>query len=167
MRYLVMLVGVAFLAGTVALNAAKKSADFSGTLVLNTEKSELGDQSSGRRGGMPAAKLVVTQKDNNLTVESFRKDQDGNEVSMSSTYTLDGIECKNGDENRKSVSTAVWSADGMLLTITSDITMSRNGQDFTMKMVEKWSLGDGMLTVDGTRTTQRGERTTKAVYNKS
>ena len=167
MRYLVMLAGVVFLAGTVALNAAKKSTDFSGTWVLNTEKSELGDQSSGRRGGMPAAKLVVTQKGNDLSVESFRKDQDGNEISMTSKYTLDGKECRNGDENRKSVSTAAWSADGMLLTISSDVTMSRNGQEFTSKVVEKWSLGDGMLTVDGTRTSQRGERTTKAVYNKS
>ena len=127
----------------------------------------MGDQSSGRRGGMLATKLVVTQKGNDLSVETFRQNRDGDEVSTTSKYTLDGKECKNGEDSRQSVSTASWSEDGKILTISSEITISRNGQEFNLKMVEKWSMADGTLIIEGTRTSQRGERITKAVYNKS
>ncbi|HLA39280.1 MAG TPA: hypothetical protein VJ417_04745 [Candidatus Glassbacteria bacterium] len=167
MRYLVLLAGLVFLFSVSALDAQKSKTDFSGKWALNTEKSDLGDMSSGRRGGLPSSKLNVEQKDNMLMVESFRTNQDGVEESMKSTYSLDGKECKNEGTNRSSVSTATWSEDGKLLTIISSVTMSRSGQEFSMKVNEVWSLAEGALSIKATRTTQRGERTTTAVYNKS
>ncbi|HUU26960.1 MAG TPA: hypothetical protein VM123_04040 [archaeon] len=167
MRYLVLLTSAIFLFSASLLNAQKSPINFSGKWTLNAEKSDPGESSGRRRGGMPASKMNVEQKDNKLTVEDFRTNRDGEEVSTVSTYTLDGKECKNESSNRTSVSTASWSEDKKSLTISSAIAISRGGQEFNMKSTEIWSLTEGILTIKATRSSQMGERTTTAVYNKS
>jgi hypothetical protein len=167
MRYLVILAGVVFLFSASVVNAQKGKVNFSGKWALNVEKSDLGETSGGRRGGMPASKMNVEQKGNKLTVEAFRKNQEGAEDSTVLNYTLDGKECKNEGNNRVSVSVVNLTDNGKTLTIASDVTVSRGGQEFTFKSTEIWSLAEGILTVKTTRTTQRGERVTTAVYNKS
>lgn len=167
MRYLVLLTSVVFLLSASVVNAQKGKVNFSGKWALNVEKSDLGETSGGRRGGMPASKMNVEQKGNKLMVEAVRKNREGVDESTVSNYTLDGKECKNEGNNLVSVSTANWSDEGKTLTIASDVTVSRGGQEFTFKSTEIWSLAEGILTVKTTRVTQRGERVTTAVYNKS
>ena len=47
-------------------------------------------------------------------------------------------------------------------------TGERNGQSFTFSSIETWTLGDGgkSLTVTAVRSSQQGEVTTKAAYDK-
>jgi hypothetical protein len=167
MRYLVLLISGVILLSADVLSAQKSAVDFTGQWVLNEDKSDLGGGSGGRRRGMSASKMVVEQKEGKLVVEAFRTNRDGEEVSTASTYTLDGKECKNESENRTSVSVAKWSEDGKALTISSKMTFSRSGQEFTMESVEIWSLAEKTLTIETTRTSSRGERKSKAVYEKS
>ena len=165
MRYLVFLFSGFLLLSVIVLNAKEGKVNFSGEWILNSDESDLGD--GGRRRGMMASKMVVEQKGEKLVVESFRTNRDGEEVSTELTYTLDGKECKNEDDFRKTVSVAEWSEDGDILTITSKINISRGGNEFTMESIEKWSMDKKKLIIDSTISTSRGERTRKAVYYKS
>lgn len=167
MRYPLLFIGVALLLSIGVVSAKESSVNFSGEWVLNADKSDLGTSSGGRRRGMAASKMVVEHEDNKLVVEAFRTNRDGEEVSMVTTYTLDGKECKNESEYRKMVSVAEWSEEGKMLTISSTITMSRGDREFTMESIEKWSLEQETLGIDRTISTSRGERTSKVVYNKS
>ena len=166
MRYPVLFICVALLLSVCVLSAKEGSVNFSGEWVLNADKSDLGTSSGGRRRSMAASKMVVEQEDNKLVVEAFRTNRDGEEVSMVTTYTLDGKECKNESDNRTMVSVAQWSEEGKMLTISSTITMSRGDREFTMESTEKWSLDQEALAIDRTVSTSRGERTSKAVYDK-
>ena len=141
--------------------------NFAGEWNLDRDKSELGGSGGGRGGGMMAGKMVVTQEANKLVVESTRTNRNGDEMTISATYTLDGKECENNANNRTSKSTAVWSKDGKSLEINTTTTFSRNGQDFTMTEKNIWSLDSGNLVIDATRTSQRGDRTSKLVYTKT
>ena len=83
--------------------------------------------------------------------------------------SLDGKEIKEGDENRTTVSTAKWSADGTSLVIHSKRTFNRDGQSFESTSDETWILGkDGKtLTIQSKFTSQRGETSMKLVYNQA
>ncbi|MBW7998389.1 MAG: hypothetical protein FVQ81_17815 [Candidatus Glassbacteria bacterium] len=164
MRYLYLCIALVLLICSGVLADEKNSVDFSGEWTLDTAKSEMGE--SGRRSFL-ATKMVIKQDGDKLEVESFRRNRDGQEVSIESTYTLDGEECKNESENRSSVSTAEWSADGKTLTITSKTNFSWSGRSFEMDSVEKWSIADGALVIESTVSSQRGERSGKGVYTKS
>ena len=90
---------------------------------------------------------------------------------MTTTETLgfDGKEVQGtgfGGSVRKS--TLKWAADGQSLSISSTTTGERNGQSFTFSSTETWTLGDGgkSLTVTAVRSSQQGEVTTKAAYDK-
>jgi len=167
MRYLVLFISVVLLFSASVLSAQESPVNFTGEWVLNEDKSDLGGGTSGRGRSMIASKMVVEQEDNKLVVEAFRTNRDGEEVSTVSTYTLDGKECKNESNYRTSVSVAEWSEDGKTLTISSTITFSRSGREFTMESTEIWSLDKQTLSVETTRSTSRGERTSKGVYDKS
>ena len=166
MRYLVLFISGVLLLIASVLSAQESTVNFAGEWVLNEDKSDLGGSPSGRRS-MIASKMVVEQKDDKFVVEAFRTNRDGEEVSTVFTYTLDGKECKNESDYRTSVSVAEWSEDGKTLTISSTITFSRSGQEFTMESTEIWSLDKDALSVETTRSTSRGERTSKGVYDKS
>jgi hypothetical protein len=162
----------------------KGAVDFSGVWMLNPEKTELRgprdetresaregerrEQKEGRRGGMRmgASKAIIEQKENELLVEMFLQNWEGEEFSIKSTYTLDGKKCKNDSNFGTRISTARWSRDGKTLTIASTMTMFREDQEFNMESTEQWSLDNNMLTIQTTRSTPMGERTSKAVYDK-
>ncbi len=166
MRQLVLLCCAALLCCAGLLNAKDGPVDFSGSWTLDQSKSELGDTGGGRRGGMVAPKLTVTQQEGKLTVATVRRGRDGGETPVTLVYTLDGKESRNGSENRSTVSVAKWSEDGKSLTIDSEATFSREGQQFTMKSTEVWVLVDGALVIEAVRTTARGDFTTRAVYTR-
>lgn len=158
---LVILLMIAFIVA-----AQETKPNFSGKWVLNAEKSDQPEVPGGRRGGMIASKMIIEQKDNQLVVEIFRKNRDGEDVSTKATYTLDGKKCKNDTNWGTRESTVIWSKDGKMLIIESTMKMSRGDREFTMESTEKWSLDKNVLTIETTRSTQMGERTSKAVYDK-
>ncbi len=148
-------------------SAQSEKTNFSGTWILDASKSDMGDAGSGRGGrgmGFAPTKMVVTQEKNKLTVVSFRKNRNGEETSITANYTLDDKKCKNTIGDRTSVSTAEWSEDGKSLIIRSEMTFGRDDREFTMHSEANWSLEEGELVIETTRSTPMGERTTKAVY---
>jgi hypothetical protein len=140
--------------------------DFSGTWNLDESKSEMGDSPGGRGRRMAINKMNVTQEDNKLTVESFRTNRDGEEISTTDVYTLDGKKCENKSENRTSVSTADWEEKGKSLLIITKMTFSRGDRSFTMDSETTWSIAEGNLILDSVRSTPRGEMKSKLVYTK-
>lgn len=167
MRAIALFTVVVLLVGSVVVSAQEKKVDFSGTWVLNADKSDLGGGRGGRRGGMAVSKMLVEQKDEKLIVENFRQNRDGEDVSTKLTYTLDGKKCKNELNFGTQESVVKWTKDGKTLTIESTMSMSRGDREFTMESTEKWSLDKDILTIETTRSTPRGERKSKAIYNKS
>jgi hypothetical protein len=155
---------LAFLfAFSVSTFAAPGSVDFSGTWALNTAKTPAAEGGFG-----PAKSLKVTQSGNDLSVETVRAGRDGQEMTITNKYTLDGKPCVNTSMRGEATSVLTWSADGKSLTITTTSSFSRNGQTTEMKSVDVWTLSaDGKtLTIDQTSSTPRGERKTTAVYDK-
>ena len=170
MKFIALFTVLVLLMGAVVVSAGDSKPNFSGEWALNAEKSNQGGEQSsergGRRGGMMASKMNIEQKDNQLVVESFRKNRQGEEVSTKATYTLDGKTSKNDTNFGTRESTSNWSKDGKMLTIESTMNMSRGDREFTIKSTEKWTLDKNVLTIETTSSTPRGERTSKAVYDK-
>ncbi|MBN2355765.1 hypothetical protein JXO59_06605 [candidate division KSB1 bacterium] len=164
MRIIVSLVVAALMISVLLSFAQDTAVNFSGIWILDKDKSEMGE-GGGRRGrGMAATKMIITQEKNKLIVESFRTNRNGEEISSTATYTLDGKKCENAMGNRTGVSTVEWSEDGKSLIIQSEMTFSRNDQEFTVQSEATWSLQKEELMIETTRSTSMGERTSKAVY---
>jgi hypothetical protein len=164
MRYLALSVSIALLVFSCVVSAEAKDVSFAGSWTLNSEKSDLGES---RMRGFSPTELSVTQNGGKLVVESTRRGRNGQDMTTEMTYTLDGKECSNDSEYRKSTSTAKWSDDGKMLTISTKSTFSRNGNEFTFETVEIWTMDGGSLTIDSTMNSRRGERKTRLVYDKA
>jgi len=116
---------------------------------------------------MGLGNLVVTQATNLLTVERTRTGQDGQSMTTTMKYTLDGKESINTSQRGDSKSVASWSADGKSLNIETSRTMDINGESRTMKSTEVWSLTDAKtLSIATTRQGQNGEVKSNMVYDK-
>jgi hypothetical protein len=167
----------AFLCMPLAINAQGSKADFSGKWTLNASKSDMGQPPQGqgqpsqgrgqRMGGFGGGDFTATQEANLLTVERTRTGQDGQSMTITSKYTLDGKVSVNTTGRGESKSTANWSADGKSLTILTTRTFERDGQSMEMKSNEVWTLtGPSTLSIVNTMNTPNGERKTSMVYDK-
>jgi hypothetical protein len=144
----------------VITNAQGGKANFSGTWALNADKSSMGDNGGRRMGG---GDFVATQEANLLTVVSTRTNRDGESMTITRKYTLDGKESTNTMGRGESKSTAKWSADGKSLTI--ETVMSFNGNE--RKSSEVWTLKDSKtLSINSTRQGRDGEVKMTLVYDK-
>ena len=155
-----MLVVILFLANSSTFAQAGKT-NFSGTWAFNESKS------TPSEGGfrMGASLMVITQDGNNLSNESTRKNQNGEDVKSTYKFTLDGKESVNtvfGNNTRKSIVT--WSADGKSLNFAH--TMNFNGDDF--KSTETWKINDTdkTLSVETSMNFQGEERKATNIYDK-
>ena len=141
-------------------------ANFSGDWKLNEGKSDF-----GQRGARFATKEIkADQKADAITISRTTPGFNGGEdVTTTETLTFDGKEVTGtgfGNSTRKS--TLKWAGDEQSFSIATNTTMDRNGQTMTFNSTETWTLGDGgkSLTVTTVRTTQQGDVTTKAAYDK-
>jgi hypothetical protein len=138
--------------------------NFSGTWALNETKS------TPSQGGfrMGATLMTITQDGTNLTIESTRKNQNGEDVKSTSKFTLDGKECSNvafGNSTRKSVVT--WSTDKKSLAFAHIMNFERDGQTTEFKSSETWKINDDKsLSIETVMTMQGEERKTTNVYDK-
>ena len=148
--------------------AQDSKVNFSGEWTFNQDKSETGDSGRGRGFGS-ATKLVVKQEANKLTIERTGQGRDG-EYTRTEELTLDGKKNEvEGFGGRTSTVTAQWTDGGKTLTINSVSVFEREGQSFEINSTEVWSILENgkVLSIGSTRTTSRGERTSKLVYNKA
>ena len=153
-------------AALVSFSTKADRANFSGSWALNEGKSDFGE-----RGARFATKaLKVEQKGDAITISRTTPSfQGGDDVTTTETLGFDGKEVQGtgfGGSVRKAA--LKWATDGQSLSISSTTTGERNGQAFSFSATETWTLGDGgkSLTVTTVRTTQQGEVTTKAAYDK-
>jgi hypothetical protein len=148
------------------VNAQAGKTNFSGNWTMNADKSTLPDGGQGRTR-MAGGNLVVTQAANALTVERTRTGRDGQPMTTTLKYTLDGKECVNSYPRGESKSIAKWSADGKSLTIATTMNMNFNGEAREFKSSEVWTLTDAKtLSVTTTRTGQNGDVKMTIVYDK-
>lgn len=130
--------------------------DFSGNWALNTAKSKLGERSFAPK----SAVIVQTKAD--ISIETKSEFQ-GQERVRTNKYTLDGKECTNkGFRDMDVKSTAVWSADKKVLTVTSKISMD-NG-DMAMKAVYK--MDGANLVIESSSSSSMGDRSETQVFDK-
>jgi hypothetical protein len=142
-------------------DAQTAKVNFSGNWVLNSEKSTLGD--NPRMGG----NFIAAQEANLLSVERTRTNRDGETVTTTMKYTLDGKESINTSPRGDSKSVASWSADAKTLNISTSRTFEMNGETVNMKSVEVWTLTDPKtITIQSTSTLPDGERKVTLVYDK-
>jgi hypothetical protein len=149
----------------LAFTRATDKVNFSGTWALNEAKSEL-----GQRGRFAAKTIKVEQKDNSIVITRTSPGfNGGDDVTTTETLGFDGKEVQStGFGNSTKKSTLTWAADGQTLTISSNTSMERNGQTFEFSAKETWSLIDGgkSISIVTVSSSQRGESTIKAVYDK-
>jgi len=159
-RSLVFVMGCLLVAGVAF---AQEKPNFSGTWVLDKAKSD----PMGRPGGpSPDVTLIIEHKEPTLKIKQIIKTEQGERVQELS-YTTDGKENKNpGFRGGEVITKSKWE-DGKLVTKGSQ-TMETPQGTMTMELTEIRTLSeDGKtLTVQTTRTTPGGERTTKQVYTK-
>ena len=130
--------------------------DFSGTWKLNSSKSKLGERSFAPK------ELVITQTGNDLNIESHSQFQD-REMTRTNKYTLDGKECVNaGFRDTEVKSTAVWSDDKKVLTISSKFPM-QNGE---MKMTAVYKIDGESLVVESSSSSSFGDRSETQIFDK-
>ncbi len=149
-----------FLIAPLMTHAQAGKANFSGTWVLNAEKSTIPE--GGRfGGGQGPGGSEVTVKQDATTLTQSRAGRDG--TPRETKYILDGKENVNTMGRGESKYTAKWSADGKSLTVVTK--MSFNDNEFTTTAV--WSLKDAKtLAIESTRQGQNGEVKTMMVYDK-
>jgi len=143
---------------------AQGKTSFAGTWKRDASRSDTPQMGRGGPGGggqMGEVTMTITQTAADLTVERKM-----GEMSSKSVYKLDGSESVNaGMRGGESKSKTHW--DGANLIIDSTQSMSGPQGEMTITSKEVWTLGaDGALTITATRTTPRGEMTTKTVYTK-
>ncbi len=101
---------------SVTLSGYSKNSDFSGNWKLNKPGSTMNAEFS-----FAPLTLRITQEKNSMTMERDYEFQ-GNEMTMSDTYTLDGKESINkGWQDSENVSIASWGEKGKVLTIVTTI----------------------------------------------
>jgi hypothetical protein len=170
LQLLTLTIILAFVMMPFTTNAQGSKTNFAGNWAFNAEKSQMGQSQGGgggMRGGFGGGNMVVKQDANLLTVDQTRTGQDGQSMTTTSKYTLDGKESVNSTGRGESKSTAKWSADGKSLTIVTTRTFDRNGETMEMKTSEVWSLtSPTALSVTSTMNTPNGDRTTTRVYDK-
>jgi Tol biopolymer transport system component len=164
MKVLSLAIMIAFIAPAMT-NAQAGKVNFSGNWVQNAEKSTQPQGGGQRMGG--GGNMVVKQEANLLTVDRTRTGQDGTPMTTTMKYTLDGKESINTTQRGDSKSTAVWSADGKSLTITTTSTFDRNGETTTMTSKAEWTLdGAALKVVNSSKAPDGTERVMTSIYDK-
>ncbi len=154
---------------------AQDKPNLSGVWTLDKKKSEL-PPSGGRRAPSPPEKLTIEQKGKNIKIETVYVSSRGERTGT--------IELKIGDKAKKvessmsfrrrdggegqapvTMAKAEWS--GKLLIVTEKTEGSFGERTFSFTTTSKYSLSGKVLTVDRVRSSQRGERESKLVYNKA
>lgn len=132
--------------------------DFTGTWNLNKGKSTLNDQYS-----MAPHQLILAQTADVLDVEKHATWQD-QPYTIKDKLTLDGKESINpGWQDSQKKSTAVWSDDQKVLTVTSKIPMQDGNE---MVIIETYQKEADNLKVMVTATSSFGEMSETYLFDK-
>ena len=145
----------------LSISLASAKANFSGTWVMDSSKSE----------GVPNSvkqEMTVVQTDDTIKLETRVKTDEG-DFAIADSYVVNGKEVDFVPQtpegpNGKGKRTAKWTADGNGIEVTEQATFDTPDGPITQQMTRKWTLaGDGKSLVielsakgpDGTTNTKR------------
>jgi mannan endo-1,4-beta-mannosidase len=150
--------------GLPPLHFEPAPADFSGSWVLDEDKSTL-----GRMGARLApARLDVVQHGNDLTIRTTRIVEYADDQVTEEKLTLDGAESKSIFMKSPCVTTARMSADGEQLLMESTILLAWGppGSKMTMKDTWKLSSGGSVLSIQRSASSFRGQQELTLVFDR-
>ena len=167
------LVAIVLAVALMPTDTFAQNPNFAGTWTLNAEESELGPAGGGGggrggrgMGGMAAPTMVIKHEGNTVTITTTRQGRDGQSQEIVEEYITDGEAHSVEGGRMPTKNTATWK-DGKL-AVVSTVTFDRQGQtgEFTTNII--FSMADGKLVVERTRSGMGGggSTTTKAVYDK-
>jgi mannan endo-1,4-beta-mannosidase len=139
-------------------------ADFTGSWVINEDKSDFGRMGAG----LAPARLDVVQKDNLLTIQTTRTSEYADDQVTEEKLALDGSEAKSEFMNSPRVTTTRRSADGRTILMDSVISFSRGAPGAKMTTKDIWQLLDGgrTLSIQRTMTGFRGEQNLTLIFDR-
>jgi mannan endo-1,4-beta-mannosidase len=149
--------------GLPPLHVEPPPADFSGTWVLDEDKSVL-----GRMGAAFApARLEVTQHGNDLVIRTTSIVDYGDDRVTEDRLTLDGAEMKGEFMGSPRLETARRTPDGAGIEVDSTVSPVW-APGTTMKTQERWSLAGGgnELRLQRHTTSSRGDQDTTLVFDR-
>lgn len=141
---------------------AKDAVNFSGTWVLDKEKTQLGESN------IYLAKIKISQQGDSLATTRTYSNQYGEEYPFDENLRLGGNQLEHWIYDMPRKAAAKWGEDKKSIAFESTTTFSGNSGDFDFVAKETWSLQDKgkVLVIDYTGTTPQGERTGKMFFNK-
>jgi hypothetical protein len=132
--------------------------DFSGTWVLDPEKSDMGLPAGAGKMPMQKVTLVIKQTGTTLSVERKTANQAGTAI-----FKLDGTESTNKAPNGNDIkSTSTWVGS----TLVSKSTMVMDEMTAQTTDVRSLSADGKVMTIQVTRQTPRGEIKQTLIYNR-
>jgi mannan endo-1,4-beta-mannosidase len=142
--------------GLPPLHFAPVPANFSGSWVLDEDRSALGPMGAS----FAPARMDVVQEGNDLTIRTTRVLEYADDQVTEEKLTLDGAESKSDFMNSPRVTTARMSADGATLEMNSIISLNWGPPGTKLIVKDTWSLsGHGdLLTVQRSTSGFRGEQ---------
>ncbi|HEY2943780.1 MAG TPA: hypothetical protein VGN09_15210 [Vicinamibacteria bacterium] len=152
---------------TAAFSYAQSKPDFSGTWVLDREKSDppgMGPGGGQGPGASPTGDVTITITQTGTELKLERETPAG---KMTTAYALDGTESKNtGPRGGETRSKSHW--DGEKLLTEGQQTMNGPDGPMTVDFKEVRRLDDDgkTMVVETTRTSARGTQTRKTVFTK-
>ena len=155
--------------GLVLVAAA--ASNLSGTWILDKTKSDPVRMGRGGDSGGPRPDvnitLVIKQTANDLAITRTMS-MAGNDRTSEQKFTLDGKESTNPSSMGRGEFTGKAKMNNGRLVIEGIQKMSTPNGDFEIGVKDEFSLSeDGkVLTINSTRSTPMGDRTSKQVYNK-
>jgi hypothetical protein len=161
---------VGSLAIALVMTALAAAPNFSGTWVLDKEKSDpfFGGRGGGAQPGPTDVTLVIKQTDNELLL-TRKMNIGGEERTSESKYTLDGKENTNpgfGRGGGEVVSKTKWDKDKLVTEGKRKVSFQGNEFEIATREVRSLSADGKTMTVETTSTTPQGDRTSKQIYNK-
>ena len=142
----------------ISLTSMSKVVDFSGTWNLNKSKSTLNNQFS-----MAPSQMILMQTADSLDLKKQVNIQ-GQDVTIKDKLTLDGKECINdGWEGTKKKSNIGWSADEMLMTITTNLPLPDGSH---MTIIETYQMEGDQLKLESSASSSFGDFTETYLFDK-
>lgn len=151
-------------AGLPPIHFASTLVNFSGTWIINEEKSAF-----GRMGAASApARLEVNHHGNSFTVRTTRILEYADDQVSGENLTLDGAEVHSEFMNSPRTTTARLSADGTQVATDSTIQFAWSPPGTKSHVRDTWQLVDGgrRLSIQRVASTPAGPQTTTLVFDR-
>lgn len=159
---------MAIATGLFAFKSTEKPVNFTGTWVLNIEKSELGNAPIPKTG---KSMIKILQQQPALIMEKSMTDSTGKVHAAVDTINFDGkpktLNAGNGQRLQRTI-TQQWSADQQIMTLASKFTADNNGEPVEFNGTEIWKMSEDGKVLTIVNETVLPDRTDKItlVYTK-